>query len=121
MSQPRDIGSWGVSALQGHSDPRGLGMVPTAAWSIPCWSPCHWQGCKLRDFLRHHHPERKLIRFHFHQKWLFNISSLSLGPKQKKKFLSFFFRNSDLVLHPAGCCRAAALLAQQAALGSFPY
>lgn len=85
MSQPREIGSWGVSALQGHSDPRWLGMVPTAAWSILCWSPCHRQGCQFRDFLcfKHHHPERKLIRFHFHQKLLFNISSVSLGLKLK--------------------------------------
>lgn len=54
--------------------------------------------------------------FTYTKKWLFYISSLSLGLRIK------FLQNSDLVLlHklpvPAGCCRAAALLA---ALGSFP-
>lgn len=48
------------------------------------------------------------------KKRLFNISSLSLGLRLK------FLRNSDLFLHPAGWCRATALLAQQAALESFP-
>lgn len=60
-------------------------MVLTAVWSILCWSPCRWQGCQLRNFycFGYRHPKRNPIRFHFHQKRLFNISSLSLGLRRK--------------------------------------
>lgn len=85
MSQSKGTGSWRVSALQGHGDPGGLGTVPTAAWSIPCWSPYHWQGCQLRDFLcfEYNQPERNPIRFHLHQKVAFLHFISEFGSENK--------------------------------------
>lgn len=73
----------GASALAGPwcSDPRGLGSVPTAALSIPCWSPSRQRGCQLRGPLcfGSSHPEINTIGFRFHQNVAFLHFTFAFG------------------------------------------
>lgn len=85
MSQSKGTGSWRVSALQGHGDPGGLGTVPTAAWSIPCWFPTTGRAASsgISSASSTINLRETPSDFTYTKKRLFYISSLSLGLRIK--------------------------------------
>ena len=107
--------------------PWGLGTVPTAALSIPCWSPSHWQGCQLRDPLcfGSSHPEINTIGFHFHQNVAFLHFIFAFRSETKiSPEAQTWSCTTNSPSQPGGSTDAAglpALPAQRAMLGNFPH